>query len=214
MLLATVAELRQRLNVVDNEIYNRVLTDLLLNTTLGIETHLNTTFAQQTYNNTYFAGENNYLVTGAPGRINNDSPGVLFLLLRGINVSNLAVSISTTLAGTGSAVAGGNYELEERGIVRVLGGWLPNDYIKTTYTAGFTSQTPSGETLPVYENVPTLIKQACLMFAEHVYMVKYGDSQVEEDLPEGEDYTDPPNAVIQLLSRFGRTGEHALKAIV
>lgn len=214
MLLATVAELRQRLNVVDNEIYNRVLTDLLLNTTLGIETHLNTTFAQQTYNNTYFAGENNYLVTGAPGRINNDSPGVLFLLLRGINVSNLSVSISTTLAGTGSAVAGGNYELEERGIVRVLGGWLPNDYIKTTYTAGFTSQTPSGETLPVYDNVPTLIKQACLMFAEHVYMVKYGDSQVEEDLPEGEDYTDPPNAVIQLLSRFGRNGEHALKAIV
>ncbi|QCG76687.1 head completion adaptor [Vibrio phage vB_VhaS_R21Y] len=214
MLLATVAELRQRLNVVDNEIYNRVLNDLLLNSTLGIETHLNTTFAQQSYNNTYFAGENNYLVTGAPGRINDDSPGVLFLLLRGINVSNLSVGISTVLTGASSATNASNYELEERGIVRLLAGWLPNDYIKVTYTAGFTTDTPSGETLPIYQDVPILLKQACLMFAEHVYMVKYGDSQIDEDLPEGEDYTDPPNAVIQLLSRFSRTGEHALKAII
>lgn len=212
MLLASVAELRERLNVQDNAIYNRVLFDLLLNTTLGIETHLCTKFARRQYNTKFFAGADNYLVTGAPGRVGNTTPGVLYLLLDGINVSDLTVSISTTLTGSGSATASSNYQLDEAGIVSLFNGWLENDYINAAYMGGFDTATVDGNL--VYQNVPTVLKQACLMFAEHVYMTKYGDSQVEDDLPQGEDYTDPPNAVIQILYQFNRTGANTLRSIL
>ncbi|AUR95991.1 head completion adaptor [Vibrio phage 1.215.B._10N.222.54.F7] len=210
MILASVAELRTRLNVSDKPVYNRVLTDILTNVTLGIETHLDTKFTRKEHKDVFFAGSNNYLVTGAPGRVVNGSPGVLYLLLSGLNVSNLTLSIGTTFSGSGSAT--NDYKLEERGIASLFNGWMPDDYITAVYQGGY--ETIDEETIPVYQGVPTLIKQAALMFAEHVYMLKYGDSQLDGSLPAGEDYTDPPNAVIQILYQYNRTAPHALRSLV
>ncbi|WYC17927.1 head completion adaptor [Vibrio phage vB_VneS_J26] len=212
MLLASVAELRQRVNVSDTPIYNRVLTDLLLNVTLGIETHLDTKFTRKDYTAKYFAGSNNYLVTGAPGRVANGSPGVLHLLLEGLNASGLKVSLGSSLASSGSTTAPSNYSLEDRGIVALFEGWLPDQYITVTYTGGFDTTDVDG--LPVYQDVPVIIKQAALMFAEHVFMAKYGDSQIEETQAGDKDYTDPPNAVTQLLYQYNRNAPHALRSVV
>lgn len=210
MILASVTELRTRLNVSDNPLYNRVLTDILTNVTLGIETHLDTKFNRKEHKDIFFAGSNNFLVTGAPGRVDNGSPGVLYLLLSGLNASNLSVSIGTTFSGSGSAT--NDFKLEERGIISLFNGWLPDDYITVSYQGGYDTTDENG--IPVYQGVPVLIKQAALMFAEHVYMIKYGDSQLDGSLPDGEDYTDPPNAVIQILYQYNRTAPHALRSLL
>ncbi|AEH21868.1 VHS1055 protein [Vibrio phage 1] len=212
MLLASVAELRARVNVADSPVYNRVLTDLLLNVTLGIETHLDTKFARKEYTAKYFAGSNNYLVTGAPGRVANGSPGVLHLLLEGLNASGLKVSLGSSLASSGSTTAASNYNLEDRGIVALFNGWLPDQYITVTYTGGFEVETVDGEL--VYKGVPLIIKQAALIFAEHVFMTKYGDSQIEEAQPGEKDYTDPPNSVTQILYQYNRNAPHALRSVI
>ncbi|QNJ59177.1 head completion adaptor [Vibrio phage vB_ValS_PJ32] len=211
MLLAPITALRERLNVANKPAYNRVLTDLLLNTTLGIETHLDTKFARGKRIDKFFAGSNNYLVTGAPGK-SNASPGVLYLLLSGLNASDLSLSIGASMGGSGSSISPSNYHLEDRGIVSLHDGWMQDDYITATYTGGY--ETEDVEDMPVYQGVPTVLKQAVLMFSEHVYMSKYGDSQLDDSLPDGEDYTDPPNAVIQILHQYNRNGPHALRSLL
>ncbi|QAY01895.1 hypothetical protein ValSw41_77 [Vibrio phage ValSw4_1] len=211
MLLASVSELRTRLNVADSERYNLALASILLNTSMRIEQHLETKFERKEFNDVFLADSSNHLVNGAAGRTQYDS-GVLFLRLRGISPNNVKVFIKSTLAATG--VETSKFEVYPRGQLRVYGSWGYDDYIGVSYTSGYTAKPDEDlSDYMVYQDVPILLKEACLMFAEDMFMNKYATGS-NTGKKGDKDYTDPPNGVVPLLAGFLNSRIGCLEAIV
>ncbi|UOX38398.1 hypothetical protein VpasPP24_58 [Vibrio phage Vpas_PP24] len=198
MILASISELRQRLNVKDSEQYNRILASVLTTVTMRIGEHLKADFDKETKENVFLATPANHLVSGALGR-STTSSGVLSLWLDGFNVSDVELRICDDINASG--VLTNSIKVDSKGIVKIYDGWVDYDYFKVSFNSGFDIETI--DDYPTYVGVPDKLKQACLMYAEHFFMAKYANGDVDED--DNEDYTDAPNGVSALLYSLSRS---------
>lgn len=207
MILASISELRERLNVADNDRYNTILASVLTTITQRLGEHLKVDFIQRDYTNVYFADPSNHLVTGALGRTSTAS-GVLSLWLQGINPTAVTVAIGSSINASGSAIDA--VKVDGKGYVKVFDKWVDGDYFHVTYNAGYAMDTVDG--YPTFIDVHPNLKQACLMYAEHFFMAKYSGGEVDE--ANDEDYTDAPNGVSALIASLSHSKIGSLVPLV
>lgn len=197
MLLATVSELRTRLNAKDTERYNIALSGLLITASSAIETHLKTSFARLDLTEQFYIDPFNY-------RTNN--PNALYLLLTGITQEDLKLQVVNHFSNmaTPNPMDESYYKVDDRGVVTIFGGWNKGQYITANYLVGFEVSDDTG--YPVYQNVPPVLKEACLLYAEEMFNTKYGSGEATGD-EEG-----IPQVVLTLLSKYDRYAQTALRA--
>ena len=201
MLLMSVKELRERVNVKDAERYNIVLADLIITASSAIAAHLNTSFKRKTVLEQFYVDPSNY-------RTNN--PHALYLYLKGFNPTDIKVQAVGSYANqsVSSPLAPERVRVDENAILTIVSGWTQGQYINVSYESGFDTVTEG--TNEIYQGVPELIKTACALYCEHMFTVKFRSGAVYED---GLDQTSPPHAVLVLLGDYDRYAQHALRAI-
>ncbi|ANO57650.1 hypothetical protein [Vibrio phage vB_VhaS-a] len=203
MILASISELRERLNVADNTRYNTILASVLTTITQRLSEHLKVEFEAADYEDVFLADPSNHLVSGALGRTSYAS-GVLSLWLKGFNPSGVAVSVSSSISASGSSIS--TFKTDYKGYVKVFDKWADYDYLHVSYRAGYEVATVDG--YPTYVDVNDKLKQACLMYAEHFFMAKYAGEEVDE--ANDEDYTDAPNGVSALIASLSHSKNGSL----
>ncbi|UOX39941.1 head completion adaptor [Vibrio phage V-YDF132] len=202
MLLCSVSRLRTRLNVKDTPKFNTALSDLLLSVTASFESHLNTSFRRATYEDTFFLDPSNFL-TNDPNRVR--------LYLRGMFPSAVKPLLKEVRTHAGTEISATNFEVDvKNGYVNVMDVWMKGDFIGVQYDAGFESVEEDGYL--VYQDVPEELVTAALIYAEYIFVRKYGDMEQESGEDAG-DYTTPPFSVQVILGRYDRVAPHTVKPL-
>ncbi|QWS69914.1 head completion adaptor [Vibrio phage vB_VpS_PG28] len=198
MLLSSVSKLRARLNLNDTPKTNAALSGLLLSVTATFESHLNTQFRRATYEDTFFLDPSNFLT--------ND-PTCVRLFLRGMNPSNLSVKLKSTRLAAGSDLSQDFYSVDPiNSYVSIMDIWAKGDYVTVQYESGYETVDEGG--FAIYQNVDSNLETAALIFAEYMFVRKYGD---ESDTADDGDYTTPPHSVLVILGRYDRHAPHTIK---
>ncbi|QHJ74651.1 hypothetical protein VH22019_00087 [Vibrio phage VH2_2019] len=198
MLLSSVSKLRGRLNLNDTPKTNAVLSEILLSVTATFESHLNTQFRRATYEDNFFLDPSNYLT--------ND-PTCVRLFLRGMNPSNLSVLLKATRRDSGTSLYEDLYSLDPiNSYLSLYEFWAKGDYVTVQYESGY--ETVEEGNYPVYQNVAEPLETAALIYAEYIFVRKYGD---ESDGADDGDYTTPPHSVLVILGRYDRHAPHTIK---
>ncbi|APD18987.1 hypothetical protein [Vibrio phage J14] len=178
MLLASVSELRTRLNVADSERYNLALASILFKPpSMRIEQHLETKFERKEFNDVFLADSSNPF-SKRGGRAYTVRFWRPFFTSKGLlALINVKVFIKSTLAATGVGNLL-NLKYTREGNYGYTGLGVYDDYIGVSYTSGYTAKPDEDlSDYMVYQDVPILLKEACLMFAEDMFMNKYGNGQ-------------------------------------